>query len=751
MRGRSSNWELSGSSKGRAGVASPRRLRLAVIFAVVAALLPAWPGLASDPCDVLADPEHRPTQWEYLCHRGAGGRTPNDPTQKTPHAAFATSPKADIQPNADVVFDGSASFARDGRPLRDWVWDFGDGARAQGGAATAKVIKHTYSAPGQYVALLTVHDSIGWAARASRLVTVGRLGSPTATRESLSIPTRASGGAQLRAKITRPTVPGRFPVLLEYGPYCPYTLTDSDNRMSLVRSGYVLATVVAPGACGSTGPFDMFGRQTQIAGYDAVEWLARQPWSDRAVALTGFSGPAIAALLTAAARPPHLVTAAVMSSYADQYRDLMVPGGIPNSNTYMNQWRTLLQVRGSAGIPLPSPGEPCGSITPPGCSNRPSDTDWVQNTADMATHPTYDAYWQERSIVDQPAPTVPILVFGTHRDLWPRAMFELARWVRPAGGRVVQCVGNHGCADTSGLQSAEFFPAAGDARAWLDYHLKRIGGEVRRRPGILTYALRGGDVAGYGFDAGTWTALDAWPESVPSWKKLYLNGTPSTGAIRSLTEAPASGTLGTTPDLVMSGPAQGASKGNTSAVGTYQGAPEVQQIDDMQNLVYETAVLDRDLRVAGPMTLRLFASLATPDFGWSVQIEDVWPDGSSNWISEGYLLASHRRLDERRTLRNRAGDVVRPYHPHTQSAVEALIPGQIYEFQIEIWGVASIFGKGHRLRLSVGGQNAIWRQNATPGTALVHHNPQAPSTLLLPDLTLSKRRTGLASISDSGE
>jgi predicted acyl esterase len=36
----------------------------------------------------------------------------------------------------------------------------------------------------------------------------------------------------------------------------------------------------------------LFGAQTQQGGYDAVEWLAKQPWSDGKVGMWGLSGPA---------------------------------------------------------------------------------------------------------------------------------------------------------------------------------------------------------------------------------------------------------------------------------------------------------------------------------------------------------------------------------------------------------------------------------------------------------------------------
>ena len=54
-----------------------------------------------------------------------------------------------------VIFDAKHSKAPCGKIIK-WVWDFGDGAKAKG----AKV-KHTYTAPGTYIATLRMTDNKG--------------------------------------------------------------------------------------------------------------------------------------------------------------------------------------------------------------------------------------------------------------------------------------------------------------------------------------------------------------------------------------------------------------------------------------------------------------------------------------------------------------------------------------------------------------------------------------------------------------
>ena len=56
---------------------------------------------------------------------------------------------------------------------------------------------------------------------------------------------------------------------------------------------------------------------THWDGYDTVEWIAAQDWSDGKVGLYGFSALGISANFAVASKPPHLKCAVVMVATAD--------------------------------------------------------------------------------------------------------------------------------------------------------------------------------------------------------------------------------------------------------------------------------------------------------------------------------------------------------------------------------------------------------------------------------------------------
>ena len=62
-------------------------------------------------------------------------------------------------------------------------------------------------------------------------------------------------------------------------------------------------------------------------------------------------------------------------------------------------------------------------------------------------------------------------------------------------------------------------------------------------------------------------------------------------------------------------------------------------------------------------------------------------------VSKGWLKASHREKDEKRST------PTRPFYTHTNP--QPLKPGEIYEFDIEVLPVSYVFKKGHRIRLEL--------------------------------------------------
>jgi predicted acyl esterase len=69
-------------------------------------------------------------------------------------------------------------------------------------------------------------------------------------------------------------------------------------------------------------------------------------------------------------------------------------------------------------------------------------------------------------------------------------------------------------------------------------------------------------------------------------------------------------------------------------------------------------------------------------------------------IAQGWLRASHRKLDEELSL------PYRPYHTHDE--VQKLTPGEVYQLDIEIWPTSIVVPKGYRIALTIRGRDYEW-------------------------------------------
>jgi predicted acyl esterase len=81
-------------------------------------------------------------------------------------------------------------------------------------------------------------------------------------------------------------------------------------------------------------------------------------------------------------------------------------------------------------------------------------------------------------------------------------------------------------------------------------------------------------------------------------------------------------------------------------------------------------------------------------------------------MAMGWLRASHRKLDEARTL------PWRPYHTHDEP--QPLQPRTVYPLDVEIWPTSMVFPRGYRLVLTLQGHDFV----VAPPGRLLHNHPQ---------------------------
>ena len=143
-------------------------------------------------------------------------------------------------------------------------------------------------------------------------------------------------GVKLEAWIFKPShLEGKAPAVLELTQYDIDGGRDQDFK-TFVQRGYVFVQVEVRGRGRSGGEkSDNIGLQVSRDGHDAVEWIARQPWSDGHVFMYGGSFVGMTQWHTATQLPPHL---SGIAPYVPIY-----PGwDIPNTNGIPQAWSAVI-------------------------------------------------------------------------------------------------------------------------------------------------------------------------------------------------------------------------------------------------------------------------------------------------------------------------------------------------------------------------------------------------------------------------
>ena len=147
-------------------------------------------------------------------------------------------------------------------------------------------------------------------------------------------------GTQLSVQVVLPGPPdqGPYPAVMEYSGYDPSSPSTGQPQYKamLPPSGYAWVGVNIRGTGCSGGAFNFFENLQALDGYDAIETIAAQPWSNGHVGMVGISYAGISQLFVARTQPPHLDAITPVSVIDDTWRGILYPGGILNNGFAVN-------------------------------------------------------------------------------------------------------------------------------------------------------------------------------------------------------------------------------------------------------------------------------------------------------------------------------------------------------------------------------------------------------------------------------
>jgi len=552
----------------------------------------------------------------------------------------------------------------------------------------------------------------------------------TPLRQLLDLRTPMRDGIELSSDVWMPQAVGKYPVILIRTPYVktdPMTAQAVALSRYFAEHGYAVAVQDVRGRGDSGGKFDFYFQEA-ADGYDTVEQLAAQPWSNGRVCMMGVSYLGAVQWLAAKERPPHLACIAPTSPSGSYQDEIPRTGG-----AFMMMW-ALMWLNETSGH-VSQAGNMGATDLAKVFSHRPlltMDEAFGRRMPlfrQFVEHDLLDGYWKRIQLgaADFAKIDIPILATTGWFDGDQEGTLHYWRGMEArAGGSKNQylTIGpwNHmqsymGGAEKIGelaLPKESIIDTRAMHLAFFDRYLKQAASSFDQ-PRVRLF-VSGKNV---------WRNFDHFPLRNATETRLYLS---SGGKANS---ASGNGALGWSKparsgrDSFLFDPKNPVTL-NLTADLFGMDRKETQSRPDV--LVYTSTPLDKEVEVIGPIAVELFAASDAKDTDFTAAISDVGPDGKA------VLLGSKP-----------VGIIRARYRNGPEAQPSLLTPGKVERYRINLGAIGHAFLPGHRIRVEISSSAfPMFNPNQNTGNPIatdvewnsanqtIFHGGARPSALILP-------------------
>ena len=469
------------------------------------------------------------------------------------------------------------------------------------------------------------------------------------------------------------------------------TSWESPDPNFWIPAGYALVNMNLPGYANSGGPPSAFSEHQGKCYYEAIEWVAKQPWCNGKVGLNGVSFLAISQFHVAACQayggpPPSLCCISPWEGLTDPYRDIFAFGGLSDNGFPTFWWAT--EVKPSINGPEEDFVKSDGSIP----------TDYLKN------HPFYDDYWKAKAAKLEEI-SVPMLVCASFSDHCLHTMGSFRAFEKPKSKH--KWVYTHRTGKWVAYYSPEVLELTKD---FMDCFLKddTSSGFLDTPPVRLEVRSNLDEIHEVRYE-------NEWPIARTQYTKLYLSGQP-----RSLSLD--------TPEKQM----------------------EVVYPAKKGKALFDFTFTE-DTELSGYMMVRVrvearagkAGEVPPDDMAMFVAVSKLDRDGNSvpfygsvglkkDMVTRGWCRASRRELDPVESTE---------WHPVQKGATEQkLKAGEIVPVDIELYLRSTFFSAGESLQLILASDEIIssppYRKDAScnHGKHVLHIGGEYGSYLLVPQM-----------------
>ncbi len=478
------------------------------------------------------------------------------------------------------------------------------------------------------------------------LLTAPLFAQPSPTRKDEMVAMR--DGVKLATTIYSPPGEGPFPVILTRTPYGKDNMYGPQAHKQFIEAGYVRVVQDVRGKFKSEGKYAAFVDDI-VDGYDTVEWIAKQPWSNGKVGMYGPSAMGITQNLAAISNPPHLVTCFVQVAPSSSFRYSSYPGGLFLQD--LNEGWLKAQGVPPADVPRP-------------------------------IIKTYDEDARARDLRAQAAHiNIPMYNVGGWYDIFLQGSIDSFKALQEDGGPKAR--GNQklmmGAFGHGAMKGDLKYPAeagnlnGGDPIKWFDHWMKGVDNGIMKEPAVRYYVM--GDTMDKSAPGNQWRTAATWPPQFTA-TSYYLTATHGLALTK-----PGKGTLSYIYDPKSPTPAVG---GNNLIMD--RGPMDQRKVTDRDDVVkFTSEPLKAPLEITGPMSAELAVSTNVEDTDFIVKLIDVYPNGYEALV-----------IDEGTRLR---------FAIDPKGATHAQ-KNKVYNVKVDLWSTSLVFNTGHKIEVVVQSSNA---------------------------------------------
>ncbi len=516
----------------------------------------------------------------------------------------------------------------------------------------------------------------------------------------------------------------------------------------IVQHGYAAVYQDTRGRYGSEGEDHVYGDDA-TDGYDTLEWIASEPWSNERVGLSGSSAGATTALAAASQGHPSVRAFFAQVGGSSIYDDVVYEGqsiemerlwlwvarnipGLSPSHREAVMRRSGLSAEELAAVAA-SANARYLALDAARLTNPPfiGSADWMR--LPLSKYPDFSV-WQPYldELISHPAPDAfrarhnfraTINVPGFHVTTW----FDIfLTSVLAAFTELHARVGNQrlwvGPNAHYFVYERRFWPRD-PYFEWFDHWLTGEPAQIMEEPAVF-YSPRAWVADQKNYVPDDWRHAEQWPPSGTVQQRWYLIGNGSlntngpSGDARSYLYDPNRPipTLGGRNMLIEGGP--------------HDQRP-VQALPHY-GLSYQSEVLQEDLTIAGAVEVTLRVQSNCRDTDFVAKLIELQPDGCAMLLMDGVVRAMYRDI---------------------AAGPQPLAPDQVYQVKIHLGDIHHTFPAGCRLQVDITSSNFPRRaRNTNSGnpvlandtaadmrvaTNVIHHSEEQPSFIVLPMLPAS--------------